>query len=794
MRYHVGMNNDLLPSDAHALRFAEPVNNIHEAPVLGNGDLAAMVQVLQHEFRLHLGKQDIYDARCAVLAADVAIPQADLIRYGEEYGFRWPLNSREPEWDRLPPDAPTKWSSADGLSGPAPCPKPAGCIVIAHSGISDTRIDTVLDIARGVVHTAYYYNYGWHGTATLHIEAFVNREANTVHLRLRTEGLVGALHLMVEKLPERLDPTIPLPEVRAIDQRTAVVSQTIPGGCGVEPFTWRLAARFPESTQPAEALVWQARQIVTLEPGASAEFTVAVATDRDYGARTASPPASPDVLHLLHSAPPYTTALARHEAAWSAFWFRSGIELEDKELERAWYRSLYAHACHIPPDDRATAPGLCANVPVYDASPWHGVYTVNMNIQKMFLPAVWTNHPEWIDNYLGWLQRMTPAFEYLCQLIFSFDGIYSEHMLFPPWVPPHRAHVANTNGRALCMVGWHGQPLWWRWQVTRDRAFLARAYPYFKRAAQFYVDYFTRFMKADNVIYPSMNLEGPMTKDFRANRDCFTDLTIIPRALEWAIAASEMLEVDEDLRDGWRAAQARVHPVRWTWQDGKGYMASSGEEIVETTNPVCAAWTVFPAEYVDGDEEEGLAPVIRDIMERYTWSTMHPRMIWIHHWWCAIPALRLGLPGAFQNARSIILKEQFPAGHARTTHWINLQPDAWRCPEDNYLGVAAVTEMLLQSQGEVIRLFPAWPRELAARFRNLPARGGFLVSAAWQPGEGLQATIASLAGEDCRIRWKEDAPPEIACTGNPVPFRREGKDLVFSTEKGKAYEIRKFLI
>jgi len=485
MRYHVGMNNDLLPTPDHALRFSGSFDNIHEAPTLGNGDLAAMVQVLQHEFRLHLGKQDIYDARCAVPAADVAIPQADLIRYGEEYGFRWPMNSREPEWDRLPPDAPTKWSSADGLSGPAPCPKPAGCIVIAHSGISDTRIDTVLDIARGVVHTAYYYDYGWHGTATLHIEAFVNREANTVHLRLRTEGLVGALHLMVEKLPERLDPTIPLPEVRAIDQRTAVVSQTIPGGCGVEPFTWRLAARFPESTQPAEALVWQ---------------------------------------------------------------------------------------------------------------------------------------------------------------------------------------------------------------------------------------------------------------------------------------------------------------------DGKGYMASSGEEIVETTDPVCAAWTVFPAEYVDGDEEEGLAPVIRDIMERYTWSTMHPRMIWIHHWWCAIPALRLGLPGAFQNARSIILKEQFPAGHARTTHWINLQPDAWRCPEDNYLGVAAVTEMLLQSQGEVIRLFPAWLRELAARFRNLPARGSFLVSAAWQPGEGLQATIASLAGEDCRIRWKEDAPPEIACTDNPVPFRREGKDLVFPTEKGKAYEIRKFLI
>ena len=783
MRYHVVMHNGLLPGAEHALRFSGPVNNLHEAPVLGNGDLAAMVQVLQHEFRLHLGKQDIYDARGAVSAADVAIPQADLIRYGEEYGFRWPLGAREPEWDRLPPDAPKKWSSADGLPGPAPCPKPAGCIVIAHSGLSSTRIETTLDIARGVVHAACHYDYGWHGAATLHIEAFVAREDNTVHLRLWTEGQVGALHLLVEKLPERLDPTIPLPRVQAVADNTAIVSQTIPGDGDVEPFTWHLAARFPASGKPAEALVWQARQILTLPPAASAEFTVAVTTERDDGARTASPP---DL--------PYIEALARHEAAWAKFWSRSAIELADKELERAWYRNLYAHACHIPPHDRAAAPGLCANVPVYDASPWHGVYTVNMNIQKMFLPAVWTNHPEWIDNYLGWLERMTPTFEYLCRLIFGYDGIYSEHMLFPSWVPPHRAHIANTNGRALCMVGWHGQPLWWRWQATRDRTFLARAYPYFKRAAQFYADYFSRFMKDDNVIYPSMNLEGPMTKDFRTNRDCFTDLTIIPQVLEWAMTASEVLEIDADLREGWQSARARVHPVRSAWIDGKGYMASSGEEIVETTDPVCAAWTVFPAEYVDGDEKEGLASIIRDIMVRRHWSAMHPQMTWIHHWWCAIPALRLGLPGAFENARSIILKEQFPAGHARTTHWINLQPDAWRCPEDNYLGVAATTEMLLQSQGEVIRLFPAWPREMAARFRDLPARGGFLVSASWQPGESLQATITSLAGEACRVRWNEDLLPSITCAGISVEFLHEGKDLLFSTEKGHSYEIHGLVV
>jgi len=777
------MHATWLPAETHALRFDGPICNIHEAPVLGNGDLAAMVRAMPHEFRLELGKQDIFDARHETLAAEVALPQAELIRLSRDYGFRWEAYAADPEFDREPEGYTPPRHGMAGLTGPSPCPKPAGAIVIAHSGLSDTRIDTVLDIARGVLRTSYRYDYGWHGTAALHIEAFVARAANVVHLRIWTEGLVGQLHLLLEKLPDRLDPSIPLPETAAGGRRAAVI-QRIPAGCDVPEFAWTLAADFAApapgvAAREAEALVWQTRQRVTLEPGAALTIAVAVATDRDPGGRAQAGA-------LLEAAPAYDAARAAQEAAWAAFWRRSGIALADAPLELAWYRNLYAHACHIPAGDAAQAPGLCANVPVDDSAPWHGVYTVNMNIQKMFLPAVWTNHPEWIDNYLGWLERLTPTFAYLCELIFGFPGIYSEHMLYPQWVPPHRANIANTCGRALCMVGWHGQPLWWRWQTTRDRAFLARAYRYFARAADFYADYFDRFMADDNVIYPSVNLEGPLTRDFAANRDCATDLIIIPQALQWAITAAEALGVDAEKRARWQAAQARIHPLRYGWlPDGRGAIADHGEELA-AGDEAMVPWTIFPGEYVDGDEPDGLAAVVRDLMIRTGWQTRHPRIVWMHHWWCAIPALRLGLPGAFENARAIILKEQFSAGHARTTHWINLQPDAWRCPEDNYLGVAAVTEMLLQSQGEVLRLFPAWPREQAARFFGLPARGGFLVSAAWHPQDGLRAEITSLAGLPCRLRG---ARPEVTCGGAPVAVRPQGEDWAFATEAGRCYTL-----
>ena len=51
--------------DAHPIRFTGPLTNLREAPVIGNGDLAALVTVAQHEIVFQLGKNDVWDARKA---------------------------------------------------------------------------------------------------------------------------------------------------------------------------------------------------------------------------------------------------------------------------------------------------------------------------------------------------------------------------------------------------------------------------------------------------------------------------------------------------------------------------------------------------------------------------------------------------------------------------------------------------------------------------------------------------------------------------------------------------------
>jgi ribosome-associated protein len=54
---------------------------------------------------------------------------------------------------------------------------------------------------------------------------------------------------------------------------------------------------------------------------------------------------------------------------------------------------------------------------------------------------------------------------------------------------------------------------------------------------------------------------------------------------------------------------------------------------------------------------------------------------------------------------------------------------------ENCSGVpATINEMLLQSHDGVLRLFPVWPRDRAAQFGNLRARGAFLVSSQFREG------------------------------------------------------------
>lgn len=67
---------------------------------------------------------------------------------------------------------------------------------------------------------------------------------------------------------------------------------------------------------------------------------------------------------------------------------------------------------------------------------------------------------------------------------------------------------------------------------------------------------------------------------------------------------------------------------------------------------------------------------------------------------------------------------------------------------------AAVNEMLMQSWGGKIRVFPAMPEGWKeASFRDLRAEGGFLVSAEMREGEVVRVEVRSEKGGEAEVVW-----------------------------------------
>jgi hypothetical protein len=330
------------------------------------------------------------------------------------------------------------------------------------------------------------------------------------------------------------------------------------------------------------------------------------------------------------------------------------------------------------------------------------------------------------------------------------------------------------------MTGWVGQALRWHWEYTRDREWLARrAYPYLAAAARFYYRYLEKYQDAPGGdVYPSMFGEGPgWNRGFEGNRNVPMDLGFFRKAFLWAIEASEVLGGDEEWRGRWRAGLKRLPAIAFGYDEGDpdGAWVSRRPWVGQGDGGLpgdWAGWLVFPGEFVDGDEPDGLAAAVRAIMQRD--DPTHGR--WDRHAiWHTLGGVRMQLPGAYNRARAMAVQNRLATGMTRTLS-IGLLPTEWRTPEDAYFGVTVVTEMLLQSQGGVIRLFPGWPAGQSASFAKLRARGGFIVSAEWNaPISAGRAHVVSLHGETCRLRDNTASMPTVKDNGGrPVPVRPHG--------------------
>jgi hypothetical protein len=441
--------------------------------------------------------------------------------------------------------------------------------------------------------------------------------------------------------------------------------------------------------------------------------------------------------------------IAGHENAWRDFWARSGVELAEHDLQHWWYRMMYFARTVSQPGGKfppALMPPLAT-----DDTPWHADFHFNYNSWQPFWSVISANHPDLADPWIAYVDRLLPRAQWQAKEVFGCEGVYYSISQFLHEPDPaacksvnKRSLVMSPWGMTIGMVGMTAQNLWHKHLCDPDRAYLeTKIYPSLREAARFYLS----FMKQCGKDAAGKILLGPSYSPEHGNLgidNCPFDIAYVHYTFDAFDKASRELGKDRDLAAECLAMKALLadYPVALD-ANGKpvvvDWAGCKYKEVGEHNLTVPAA-PVFPADQVTWFSPEPVKELFRRTIKDTTFNGNNSHVMF------NIAKARLSMPEAVPDTKAWFKSRELPnglfvwQGHGHGTFM----------PES--IGVAAiVTEFLMQSVGDTIRVFPCWPKEQDAKFTNLRAQGGFLVSSTQTDGKVTKLEITSTVGGTLRL-------------------------------------------
>lgn len=692
--------------DRAAITLATMDDPINDALIIGNGDVNALVFAEGDDLVIRITKNDVWDARLDS-ALDPPIPSfARLLELGQG---AW--ESRE----YILPEGST-WEGPDSYHAhPYPCPRACGVLRVPGAAAPPLMAKLDLRRARVDVHSAS-------GTFTVLIPA----AANEVIVKHATGTIATSLEAVAsEDIPQA---------AIGNEDNVAWITQEIPGDPDWPGMSFAVAL----ANQPNTAVASVVTSRETENPKQAA-----VTAARDAASTGLDP------------------ALAPHEAAWSDFWNRSGLQLSDEVLERVWYRNLYFLRCVSKPGVVST--GLFAGL-LDDKPAWHGDYHTNYNIQQTYWSAYAANQCDLTEPYDRLITEYLPRARWMAQTIFGMDGAYIPHVLFA-FEPPDPAACKSPGGRQYIhhvwgftqgVNGFSVQPLWWHYKYEPNPEFLRNvAYLAVRDVADFQADFVAHCERDGErvVLAPSVSPEHwGWTEHFERNRNCAFDIAMFRYIFNAAVEGATTLGIDHDKISEWREA-ATLLPDYPVWSDDPNIVVDVQDAPPIEYNIPVPTTPVFPCDVVTFASPEAERALFTNTLEHLRHNGNNaPIML-------ALTRARLGTPDARDWLRSELSWRERRNG---TLSFNRLDPRFRFNDYGHYtemFGAALpVMELLLQSVGDVTRVFPAWPAHLPASFENLRAQGGFLVSASRTDEKITALQVTSTAGGPLRIALPWENP------------------------------------
>lgn len=736
-----------------------------EGMILGNADMGGVIFGPAHKLCFRVGKMDLLDARWNTEHYNKPLPLSAF----KAFVFR--------ESEKLAPGESIEMNPDDAWQGKGttyPCMRMGADFLVRVSqsvaGLK-TAMTQRISLADGLYNAGF--NIGWWQEGYgITCRAFISWQHNVLAVKLsipegcRNRAVVSMWRdpwggrswellsagqsingVKDEDMDYRRDPRVGIlpPAELTVKQNAASLWQVIPGDeyCPERGFS-------VVSTCPEEGVEF------FIEPSGQAVVEALERDELTFFTAIASEMEGPDSMGRA-------TALSRsaaekgwdrlyeeHAEAWQAFWMKSFVDLEDEKLERTWV--LGNHKLAVNARGGRPAPGLQGVGIPHDYPPWRGDRHNNYpEYARRFWGAFAANREEQLMNYTAFVYHYLPTARKIAREIYECE----EGAVYPHcYIDGSEQYWFHfTWARSLFLTALHVQNSWWHYQYFRDEELLRKmVYPVMRECAGFYVGLIEKNPAGDYTFWPTIATEiRGWTKDFEFNKNCIEDLAHIKFLMRAVIEASIILGTDDDKRGAWQDILDNLPEYPTLVVDGKEEFTDfAGQKTRPAYNhsvPMAVCW---PAEDPDVYTDPRLRRILLNTLDAHPWEPARLHSAY----------LRLGL-------------------HDR------LWQDVHKRVDDFILN-----EMLLTSWDGTIRLFPAWPLEKKARFRDLRTRGAFLVSAACENGRVFDVSVKSEKGGLIRM-----APPwpKIRVinedTGDPIETTRSGDVVQWDTVPGRTFTL-----